>query len=112
MRRPGTRLLTLLALWLMPLFLVRTVWRLAIDDQTRIVDANLTLGSDNLVLLVVTVVWCGQARRVPIQFGRLGTSNLPRPLPSEIWIMAVNPDGRVLLTRPKYSPNEIYVVRP
>jgi hypothetical protein len=37
---------------------------------------------------------------------------LPRPLPSEIWMMAANPDGRVLLVRPMYSPTVIITVKP
>ncbi|MEU8003984.1 hypothetical protein AB0B66_22735 [Catellatospora sp. NPDC049111] len=44
-------------------------------------------------LLVCADTACGRAQRVPIQFDQLGTSNLPRPLPSEIWIMAVNRTG-------------------
>lgn len=63
-------------------------------------------------LLVCADAACEQARRIPIEFDVLGSSNVPRPLPGEIWIMAVNPDGRVLLTRPRHTPSEVYVVRP
>ncbi|GAB4055396.1 hypothetical protein [Catellatospora paridis] len=63
-------------------------------------------------LLVCADATCRQARRIPLEFGQLGSSNLPRPLPSEIWIMAVNPDGRVLLTRPRHNPTDIHVVQP
>lgn len=55
---------------------------------------------------------CRQPKRIPVHVGELGSSNLPRPLPSEIWMMAANPDGRVLLVRPMYSPTVIITVKP
>ncbi|GAA2368281.1 hypothetical protein Cme02nite_27630 [Catellatospora methionotrophica] len=63
------------------------------------------------LLLVCADTTCGRARRIPVQFDLLGSSKLRRPLPSEICFMAVNPDGRVLLTRPKYIPGEVYIIR-
>ncbi|GHJ47036.1 hypothetical protein Cs7R123_43780 [Catellatospora sp. TT07R-123] len=57
MRPSGPRLYTLLALWLVPLFVVRTVWHLAADDQLRVVNATLVFGGDDAILTCLTAVW-------------------------------------------------------
>lgn len=42
----------------------------------------------------------------------LGYSDLPGLQPSHLWLIAANPDGRVLLARPRWFPNQIIMLAP